>query len=204
MSLYKMKKRAGNDEESYTAKKLKPEPKKVSDQCDHNTQDGFQEKLIIDLTGGEKDEKPCYWTGCHDDRHIAGECPTKEGDLCRIHIGNNLYLVVTLFNGERKIHVRVFETPSGLPMYPTKKGVTLDLTKWKRLTQSFSVIDEAITKYKDGADIHVLRHLGSNFRLTLDSGFPVVHIRHWYTQPGGTELRPSTFKGIHNRTMIVS
>jgi len=55
--------------------------------------------------------------------------------------------------------------------------------------------DSAIQGYRNGEEVNFKVHLGSNYYVTLKSGYSLVHIRRWYIPENEKELRP-TKKGI--------
>ena len=89
-----------------------------------------------------------------------------------------------------------YEKPEDRAMYPTKKGVALDLKNWRKLTRNFcQSVDDAIEQYKENREVDLVKHLGSNLRVTLRNSYPVVHIRRWFLPTDKAEYLP-TKKGV--------
>nr|WBW30870.1 PC4 [Argopecten irradians irradians] len=103
------------------------------------------------------------------------------GDYCKIHIGKEVYVVANMFRGETLIHVRTYGKREDGSTYPTKKGIALNITRWKRLEDRCSKdIDGAIEKVKKGEHVHMKFHLGGNIYASINSGYACVNIRRWY------------------------
>ena len=58
----------------------------------------------------------------------------------KIHLGRDRYLSTSTFNGEDKVHLRIFEGD-----IPQKKGVTLGLRQAKNLIDCIPTLDEKVT-----------------------------------------------------------
>ena len=61
--------------------------------------------------------------------------------MFRSDIGRNMYLVVLEFLGQIRVLLRVFEEEDG-NLFPTKKGLALDLEKWEKITCEADEIDK--------------------------------------------------------------
>uniref|UniRef100_A0A8W8P6D9 Transcriptional coactivator p15 (PC4) C-terminal domain-containing protein n=2 Tax=Magallana gigas TaxID=29159 RepID=A0A8W8P6D9_MAGGI len=59
-------------------------------------------------------------------------------------IGRNMFLVVSKFYGDTKVHLRVYEEKEDGSDYPTRKGVALNLEKWKKITYYKDDVDSVI------------------------------------------------------------
>ena len=53
--------------------------------------------------------------------------------LCQIDIGNDCYVVGKEFTGKTLIHTRQYERHGDGTIFLTKKGIGLDLEKWKKV-----------------------------------------------------------------------
>lgn len=74
----------------------------------------------------------------------------KQEPLLKEHLGRNWYLVISEVQGETKVHIRVYEQRhEDGKLYPTRKGIALDLEKWRKLSELCSEeIDAAIESYE--------------------------------------------------------
>jgi hypothetical protein len=103
---------------------------------------------------------------------------------CQLELGNNRYVKVCDWNGELRVDIREWNEGK-----PTKKGISLPLSRWKNLVNIFDQIDEA----KKGG-IQFGQHLGGNVYCHLKSGY--VDVRK-YWKPAGESV--PTKKGIFLR-----
>jgi len=72
------------------------------------------------------------------DRETAKEASQKtvvsneSNERCKIHIGNDVYVVANTFKDRLLIHIRQYDR-CGNDLYPTKKGLVLTLSRWSML-----------------------------------------------------------------------
>ena len=142
----------------------------------------IRKRLFIDLDRTEKEE-PLV-------KQPKTEDATKKEPMFRRDIGRNMYLVVSEFLGQIKVHLRVYEEEDG-NLFPTKKGIALDLEKWKKITCEADEIDSAIDKYDAEMPVSYQKHLGENYYITMDNKYPLVNIRKWWMPPGEDEIVPT-------------
>ena len=65
----------------------------------------------------------------------------------KFHLGNQKYVSVTTFRGEKKVHVRQFYTNDKAKTVPTKKGITLSLKEWKEMTDLVTSVNTEINTW---------------------------------------------------------
>ncbi|OWF45232.1 Activated RNA polymerase II transcriptional coactivator p15 [Mizuhopecten yessoensis] len=173
---------------------------------DENARESFEEEpdvLIIDDSPIKKvkmETSKCSMHGAGVDLKSPLKEKSKdieENKLCQLDIGNDHYVVASRFQGRLYIHIRIYEKRPDNTTYPTKKGITLDLEKWTKLMTWYSDdVDEAIKGYDDETkDTDLKIHLGSNYHVSLNTGYPVVNIRRWFLSDNEKEIKP-TRKGI--------
>lgn len=110
-------------------------------------------------------------------------------DQCNIEIGNYRYVQTTEWKGEARIDIREWELREGRK-FPTKKGISLPLMRWKLLVESFDELDKALqdkTKYSS--------HIGGNVFVSARSDSVCIDIRQFWIPPNKTDLVPCR-KGI--------
>ena len=93
----------------------------------------IRKRLFIDLENDDKtsDNQPPPSKKAKRDADQQ-----KQEPLLREHLGRKWYLVITVFQGETKVHLRVYEQrQEDDTLYPTRKGIALDLEKWKKLSE---------------------------------------------------------------------
>lgn len=138
----------------------------------------------------------------HDSQHTLiiedDECfQQKPDERCMLHIGDELYVVAKTYNNQLQIHIRQFHKYDK-DVYPTKKGVTLSLCRW-RLLESFKNIDKYFENYysdtttEDGEEESL--HLGGGIYATMNHEYPVVNLRHWW-KPKDSDKPMPTKRGV--------
>ncbi|KAJ8319640.1 hypothetical protein KUTeg_002820 [Tegillarca granosa] len=117
-------------------------------------------------------------------------------ELCRLHLGDERYVVAVPFKGELKIHIRQYEV-GNKGRYPTNRGVALNLEKWKKLEELYSSeVDTLINKFdREGETVDCKYHLGSNFYVSVKRLIARVDIRRWFLPQDAENIVP-TRKGI--------
>lgn len=116
----------------------------------------------------------------------------EDGQLCQLDIGNGCYVVAKSYNDEMLIHIRKYEKRFDGSLYPTKKGIALNLEKWKKLEEWKSAqIDSSIEEYKNFEKVDYMAHLGSNYHVSLCNAFPLVNIRRWFLPEDEQEIKPT-------------
>lgn len=116
-----------------------------------------------------------------------------------MHIGGDIYVVAKTYNNQLQIHVRQFNRYD-TQLYPTKKGVTLTLSRWRMLEFSQKDLDKYFEDYLSGSisEEHSI-HLGGGIYVTVNNKFPVINIRHWWKPNDETEPKPTKRGLILNR-----
>ena len=90
------------------------------------------------------------------------------------------------------IHIRHYDRRDDGTLFPTKKGIALNLEKWKKLQYCYlENIDSAVDQYRDSKSVDFIIHLGGNYHVSLKSGFPLVNIRRWFVPGDQQELTPT-------------
>lgn len=112
---------------------------------------------------------------------------TEKTPIMKESIGRNMFLMVSKFYGDTKVHLRVYEEKEDGSDYPTRKGIALDLEKWKKITYYKDEEDSAIDHYDAEMQVAYKQHLGENYY----DDYPVVNIRKWWMPPGNGEIVPT-------------
>lgn len=117
-------------------------------------------------------------------------------NTCQLDIGKNCYVVTKRFKDNMLVHIRTYEHRQDGSTFPTKRGIALDLQKWKKLEEyCVKDVDKCIRDYEDGKPINYMYHLGRNYHVSIKTGFPCVDIRSWFL-PNNSENICATRKGI--------
>jgi hypothetical protein len=115
--------------------------------------------------------------------------------LLHENIEREMYLSVLEDHDETKVHLRVYGKYNDGSQYPTRKGIALDLEKWKKITELTEEIDHEIKKHDAEMHVSYRKHLGENVYVTLKSEYALVNIRKWWIPPNEKKIVP-TRKGV--------
>ena len=160
-----------------------------------NTVDGNRKKYIrsFDMEETKPKLKRC------SSPPPAGEMkkPKNDPEHWRLSLGNNKFFVIGDYQGITRFNLRIYDwSEEQNKPYPTKKGVSLDPEKWKKVQYLYCKdIDASISEVLDGKDIRKQIHLGENLYVTVKSGYHVVDFRRWFLPEGKTTILP-TQRGI--------
>ena len=93
-------------------------------------------------------------------------------NVCRgkYALGNGRWLEVTEWKGELRVDLREWMNDT-----PTKKGISLTLTRWKNFIDNIDSLDQAL---KDNHSYD--NHLGGNVYCTVTEGSLCVDIRQYW------------------------
>jgi hypothetical protein len=73
-----------------------------------------------------------------------------QGEACaapfKVPLGGSRYAELTEWHGSKRVDLRFWETDT----IPTKYGVILSLSQWKVLCRATQVVDDLISRVKDG------------------------------------------------------
>ena len=167
--------------------------RKIAD-VDENASDGYDQpgRLVIDTSNNCSENMPANdWTE-HWMKTVCGRIGDQQEQLCQIDLGNQCYVVGKLFKGQMFIHVRRYDRRDDGTLFPTKKGIALNLEKWKKLQYCFlENVDSAVGQYKDSKPVDLFIHLGGNYHVSVKSGYPLVNIRRWFVPEGQETLTPT-------------
>ena len=170
--------------------------KKQNRDIDESARDGYDwpGRLVIETSNKDSSANlPANGSGAHWMKTRSdqdGEPQQKQ--LCQIDIGNDCYVVGNTFKGQMLIHIRKYERRDDGKLFPTKKGIALNLEKWKKLQYwCLEAIDSALEQYRESQTVDFNVHLGGNYHVSVKSGYPLVNIRRWFTPEDREELTPT-------------
>lgn len=101
-----------------------------------------------------------------------------------IHLDDNIYVVAKMYDEALQIHIRQYNQ-FGDKLYPTMKGVVLNLSRWLLLEVNLDKIDQRVKSSID----HSL-HLGGGVFVCLNSRYTTVNIRHFWKPVGTSQALP--------------
>ena len=112
--------------------------RKIAD-VDENASDGYDQpgRLVIDTSNNCSENMPANDWSEHWMKTVCGRIGDQQEQLCQIDLGNQCYVVGKLFKGQMFIHVRRYDRRDDGTLFPTKKGIALNLEKWKKLQYCF-------------------------------------------------------------------
>jgi len=115
------------------------------------------------------------------------------GDIWKLNIGANRYLVHARFNGEELIHIREYSS-SGTKEYPTKRGVCLTPARLTVLRYKLEEIDDQVKlldfPHPQPSPLYKM-HLGRGIFVTVGNGYRCVDLRRYWRPEGSNEEKPS-------------
>jgi hypothetical protein len=74
---------------------------------------------------------------------------------------------------------------------PTKVGVSLSLSQWKVLCSATQVVDDLISRAKDGEPVDWRYHLGEDVYVIIKPPQLTIHIRKHFVPHGEWTLHPT-------------
>ena len=74
---------------------------------------------------------------------------------------------------------------------PTKVGVSLYLSQWKVLCSATQVVDDLISRAKDGKPVDWIYHLGEDVYVIIKAPQLTIHIRKHFVPHGEWTLHPT-------------
>ena len=169
---------------------------------DDSANDGYEsdDRLVIDVkkqkTSAERNDSSHDQIPVNDFtekwiNQIDG--PQKgEAQLFQLDIGSGCYFVAKPYNGQLLVHIRKYEKNDEGRLYPTKKGIALNLEKWKKFSECVSEeIDRVIHTYRENQPVNFMFDLGDDYYVSVNSGHPLVNIRRWFVPQDQQELKPT-------------
>ena len=109
---------------------------------------------------------------------------TKE--IARFHLGNKRYVVVCLFKGDLKVHIRQYSIAG----YPTTKGICLTSSRWATLMTRINAIEGVFKRWllRKSNVLDTSEHLGGNVCVTACDMRMTVNI-HEYSTNNSTDVK---------------
>ena len=109
---------------------------------------------------------------------------TKE--IARFHLGNKRYVMVCLFKGDLKIHIRQYSIAG----YPTTKGICLTSSRWATLMTRINAIERVFKRWllRKSNVLDTSEHLGGNVCVTACDMRMTVNI-HEYSTNNSTDVK---------------
>lgn len=113
-----------------------------------------------------------------------------------LHISDECYVVAKDYKDGIYIHIRYYER-KGNGKYPTKKGITLNLSRWLILERYKDEINELFTIRMEGEKTTEEEkiHLGGGLYVTISRKFPTVDLRHFW-KPEDSNIPVPTKRGV--------
>jgi hypothetical protein len=95
-------------------------------------------------------------------------------------LGGGRYAELTEWNGTKRVVLRLWETDT----ITTKYGVSLSLSQWKVLWSATQVVDDLISRAKDGEPVDWRYHLGEDVYFIIKAPQLTIHIRKHFVPNG--------------------
>ena len=194
-----------NDDIQKMAKKTKDDLQKFADQC-NKSDDGKQEGDTHSECSENTAKIPDWITSSEEIRRsikgvlVCREPPvnrnhdrvTSNREFLNVDLGDAKHFIISVFKKELKFTLRIFGMNEAEELYPTKKGVCMDVEKWKKIQYLHSEsIDTSILELRSGCLVDQKIHLGENVYVSIQKGYNVVDIRRWWFPDGADEVKPT-------------
>ena len=112
----------------------------------------------------------------------------------KFHLGDNIYLEVTEWRGQRRIDIRQYDENN----CRTQKGISLNLSRYKVLTMCLEELTNTLIKILKQEPAEYEIHLGANVYAYAKAPFQTVQIRPKYMRNG--DMYYSKYKGNSLKT----
>jgi hypothetical protein len=139
-----------------------------------------QTKVLFTLTQGDLVQEALAVTFAKDQTQ-ALNIPVK------VPLGGGRYAELTEWNGSKRVDLRFWETDK----IPTKNGASLSLSQWKVLCSATQVVDDLISRAKDGEPVDWRYHLGEDVYVIIKAPQLTIHIRKHFVPNGEWTLHPT-------------
>ena len=103
----------------------------------------------------------------------------------KVPLGGGRHAELTEWNGSKRVDLRFWETDT----IPTRHGVSLSLSQWKVLCSATQVMDDLISRAKDGEPVDWRFHLGEDVYVIIKAPQLTIHIRKHLMENGHCILR---------------
>ena len=130
-----------------------------------------------------------------DNTEMDDDITTSLEGRCFIHLQEDVYVVAKEFKKNMYIHIRHYDE-TGQKKIPTKKGVTLNLSRWLFLENKRDGLNDIYMKSLAGEEDEIYTmHLGGGVYITINPKYPTVDIRHFW-KPLDSDKPVATRKGV--------
>ena len=117
-----------------------------------------------------RDQEACIRSPTAVIPHSDFRIHTSNMSTFRSNIGNERYVEVTEWKGERRVDLREWQYNK-----PSKKGISVTLMRWKNWVDGIEYLDQALANKQAYSS-----HLGGNVYCTVEEGSGCVNIRQYW------------------------
>ena len=119
---------------------------------------------------------------------------TRDEDLLKFRLGQNIYAVAHVYQGNTYLQVREYKINPYGNMYPTKTGIAMLSSRFAILHKHLVQITKAAIDVRRGKpDANIDVHLGGGFRVRVSYPHIVVQMRKYYLPDGTKKEQPTKF-----------
>ena len=108
----------------------------------------------------------------------------------KLALGNNRFLVYSVFRGADKFHIRQYEEKDGV-LIPSKIGVCMSSTRFAAFRFKMADIDERVDDFEAKRNVDAKIHVGGELFATVKTGYACVNLRKYWYPVGMQESVPS-------------
>ena len=119
-----------------------------------------------------------------------------DGEVKSIHLGNNKYAIVSVYNGEHYFHIRQYEVNRKTGRkYPTKQGISMKPSRFASFYSKLENIQASVKQMLESpsAEMAFKMHIGGGVYVSMDHVFNSVSIRHFFVPEGQTEAKATRY-----------
>jgi hypothetical protein len=109
----------------------------------------------------------------------------------KVPLGGGRYAELTEWNGSKRVDLRCWKTET----IPTKVGISLSLPQCKVLCSATQVVDDLISRVKDGEPMDWRYDMGEDVYVIIKAPQLTIHTREYFVPNGEWTLHP-TKRGV--------
>lgn len=99
-------------------------------------------------------------------------------------------MTACVYRDELVIHIREYEVGNG-KMYPTKKGVCFNKSRWATFRSNIDEIDRSVELLKCHQPVEYSQHIGGRYYVTISKDIMCINIRRYFLPPNSNKEHPT-------------
>lgn len=115
----------------------------------------------------------------------------KKKDLFKEPIGNDRFLTAGLYKDILNVHIRQYEMDDNSKLFPTRKGVAFNKSRWATFMRHLDDIDRSVDLLKANQPVSYYQHIGGRYYVTISKDIKCVNIRRYFLPHNSKKERPT-------------